>query len=62
MDDSGHVIFDDERDETGTVNTKSHVINVENLKEPIYVGYHLGTTTARDHNLYVKGNLVYEAK
>lgn len=44
------------------MNTKSHAINVENPKESIHVGYHSGTTTARDHNLYVKGNLVYEAK
>ena len=52
----------DERDKRGTVNTRSHVFNVENLTEPIYVGFHLGTTTARDHNLYVKGILVFEAK
>jgi len=44
------------------VNTRSHVFNVENLTGPIYVGFHLGTTTARDHNLYVKGILVFEAK
>lgn len=61
-DDGRHVIVDDERDETGNVQTRSHVFNVESLTASRYVGFHSGTTMARDHNLYVKGNLVFEAK
>jgi hypothetical protein len=60
-DDRRHVIVDDELDEImGTGNTKSHVFNVQSLTNPTYVGYHSGTTKATDHNLYIKGNLVFE--
>jgi hypothetical protein len=52
---------DDELDETGTVYTRTHVFNVESLTNPFYVGYHSGTTFAKDHNLYIKGNLIFEA-
>ena len=31
------------------------------LTASFYVGFHSGTTFARDHNLYIKGNLVFEA-
>jgi hypothetical protein len=60
-DDARHVIVDDEKDENGTVYTRTHVFNVANLTNPFYVGYHSGTTFAKDHNLYIKGNLVFEA-
>jgi hypothetical protein len=60
-DDGRHVIVDDEKDETGTVYTKTHVFNVVSLTNSFYVGFHSGTTFAKDHNLYIKGNLVFEA-
>jgi choice-of-anchor B domain-containing protein len=61
-DDGRHVIVDDELDETGNIKTRSHVFNIESLTAPRYVGYHSGLLPTRDHNLYVKGNLVFEAK
>ena len=60
-DDRTHVIVNDEQDEDGAVNTKSHVFNVKSLTNPTYVGYHSGTTKATDHNLYIKDNLVFQA-
>ena len=59
-DDRRHVIVNDELDEAGTEKTKSYIFNVRNLTNPIYVGHHSGTTTATDHNLYIKGNLVFQ--
>ena len=41
--------------------TRTHIFNIENLDQPQYVGFHTGATNSVDHNLYVKGNLIYEA-
>lgn len=51
--------MNDETDQQ--TNTRTHVFKVESLTNPVYAGYHLGTTLAADHNLYVKGNLVFES-
>jgi len=58
-DDGKHVIVNDETDQQ--TNTRTHVFKVESLTNPVYAGYHLGTTLAADHNLYIKGNLVFES-
>lgn len=58
-DDGKHVVVNDETD-TQTY-TRTHVFNVQSLTNPVYVGYHSGTTLASDHNLYIKGNLVFES-
>jgi len=34
---------------------------VMNLSNPVLAGQHVGTTNAIDHNLYIKGDLVFEA-
>jgi choice-of-anchor B domain-containing protein len=60
-DDRRHVIVDDELDETGAEKSKSHIFNVQSLTNPTYVGFHSGTTTAIDHNQYIKGDLVFQA-
>lgn len=41
-------------------NTRTHVIDLNDLDNPTYVGYFEHATTARDHNLYVDGHLVYQ--
>jgi len=61
-------IMDDELDEVNvqTQNggvappTRTHIWNVENLDAPVYVGFHEGTMHTIDHNLYIKGNLVFQ--
>ena len=62
-DDHAYFIFDDEVDEYfGVVSkTRTHVLNVSDLQNPQYAGYHEGRTSAIDHNLYVLGNKVFQA-
>lgn len=49
----------DELDESGT-NTRTIIWDLEDLDDPFIASEYFGETTAIDHNLYVKGNLVYE--
>ncbi|KAL9185654.1 hypothetical protein ACHAXT_003431 [Thalassiosira profunda] len=62
--DGKRFVFNDETDELdlgGQVPTRTHVFNVEDLDNPVYKGFFEGTTNASDHNLYIKGDLVYQA-
>ena len=61
-DDQEYFLLDDELDETTLGhNTRTRVFDVRDLDAPRLVGFHDGTTAAIDHNLYVKGNRVYQA-
>ena len=55
----------DERDNANAGNTpiptRTHIWNVENLDDPVYEGFYNGTENTIDHNLYVKGNFIYQA-
>jgi choice-of-anchor B domain-containing protein len=55
--------LDDEGDElSGTVKTtRTLVFDVTDLDDPVVAREFLGTTPASDHNLYVKGNHVYQS-
>jgi len=55
--------FNDELDEYygGASKTRTHIMNVEDLINPEYLGYHIGRTAAIDHNLYVHDDLCYQA-
>ncbi len=60
--DHRYFFFGDELDESNFgFNTRTHIFDCLNLDNPVYVGYYSGTTPSIDHNLYVKGNLIYEA-
>lgn len=61
--DSGFIILNDETDEyNGLVNnTRTIILDVHDLDAPTYMGDHLGTTEAVDHNLYVIGNLAFQS-
>ncbi len=61
--DHKYFYMDDELDEQtyGPIPTRTHVWDVRNLSNPIYLGYHNGTEMTIDHNLYVKGNYIYQA-
>lgn len=48
-------------DESDTGNTKTHVFDVSSLTNIFYVGFHQQNHAARDHNLYIVSNLVYQA-
>lgn len=62
-DDHRYFYLDDEGDElAGTVKTtRTIVFDVSDLDDPLVAKEFLGTTPASDHNLYVKGNHVYQS-
>lgn len=57
-----HFLLNDELDETRNGhNTRTYVWDVSDLENPSHTGTFTGTLPNIDHNLYVKGNYVYEA-
>lgn len=61
--DGGYLLMDDELDENnfGLANTRTLIWDMNDLDQPIYMGDHLGTTAAIDHNQYIIGNLCYQS-
>ncbi|NND73312.1 MAG: choice-of-anchor B family protein [Rhodothermales bacterium] len=61
--DHRYFIQGDELDELNgtTTNTRTIIWDVADLDDPILFKEYLASTTAIDHNLYVLGNLVYQA-
>ena len=53
----------DELDEVGGTQalTRTLIFDVRDLDDPILVKEHMGTTAASDHNLYVRGNFMYQS-
>ncbi|MFT5144667.1 MAG: choice-of-anchor B domain-containing protein [Thalassolituus oleivorans] len=52
----------DEIDEIqGVERTRTLIFDVSDLDEPVLVKEHMGVSTSSDHNLYVKGNLMYQS-
>jgi choice-of-anchor B domain-containing protein len=52
----------DETDElTFGMNTRTLIFDVSNLDNPVYADAHLHSTSVIDHNMYVKGNYLYQA-
>jgi len=55
-------LVDDEGDERAFRHpTRTWIWNVSNLDHPELMGHYDGPTSAIDHNLYIRGNLVYES-
>ena len=60
--DHAYFIQDDETDELNLgFNTRTHIWDMADLDSPIYMGYYEADTRSTDHNLYVHGNLVFQA-
>lgn len=60
--DQNFFIQNDEKDERGAIsNTRTHLWNVQDLDNPIYMGDSLLATESFDHNLYVKDQYIYAA-
>jgi len=61
--DQHYFFMDDELDELqGKVErTRTLIWDVSDLDDPQLVGEYLGTTSATDHNLYIRGNLMYQS-
>ncbi|MCY3548202.1 MAG: choice-of-anchor B family protein [Gemmatimonadetes bacterium] len=62
-DDHRYFYMNDETDEVGgnASRTRTLVWDIQDLNDPILVREHFGTTGASDHNLYVIGDLMYQA-
>lgn len=62
-DDHRFFFVNDEGDEiAGTVTrTRTLVWDIEDLDDPVLATEHLGTTSASDHNLYVRGQFMYQS-
>jgi choice-of-anchor B domain-containing protein len=62
-DDHRWFYMNDELDELGgqVSRTRTLVWNIEELDDPILVNEHLGTNPASDHNLYVRGDYMYQS-
>ena len=62
-DDHRYFYMNDETDELGgnVSRTRTLVWDIQDLNDPILVKEHFGTTASSDHNLYVIGDLMYQA-
>ena len=62
-DDQSYFYMNDELDEVQglTTNTRTLIWDVKDLDEPILVKEHLSENRSSDHNLYIKGNLMYQS-
>jgi choice-of-anchor B domain-containing protein len=61
--DQRYFFMDDEGDEIagGTERTRTMIWDLTDLEQPKLAGEFLGTSSASDHNLYIKGNLMYQS-
>ena len=61
--DHRYFFMGDETDETGRLvpNTRTLIWDVADLDDPILVKEHFSENTASDHNLYVRGNLMFQS-
>jgi choice-of-anchor B domain-containing protein len=62
-DDQRYFYLNDEGDEmTGELaGTRTMVFDVSEIEDPVMVSEYFGETRASDHNLYVRGDLMYES-
>ena len=51
----------DEADNPDVTNTRTYLWDVSDLDDPALIGSHDSTTTATDHNQYVKGSYTYQS-
>lgn len=61
--DHRYFYMDDESDELNTVfpGTRTLIWDIADLDDPILVKEHFGETFTSDHNLYIKGDLMYQS-
>ena len=61
--DQRYFFMDDELDELqgNADRTRTLIWDVSDLDDPVLVKEHFGETSATDHNLYIRGNLMYQS-
>ena len=58
--DHNMLYFNDELDEVNNDNmTRTYMLNVEDLDNPMIIGFYEAENTAIDHNLYTRGDKIY---
>lgn len=61
-DDHKYLFMDDELDEQNLgTQTKTYIFNVSDLDNPQFVGFYLSSQFVIDHNMYVKGSLLFQS-
>lgn len=61
-DDQRYFYLGDELDEgAGMEKTRTMIWDLQDLEDPVLVKQFMGTTPATDHNMYVKGNRLYQS-
>jgi choice-of-anchor B domain-containing protein len=61
-DDHAYFFMDDEADEgRGVPQTRTMIFDVKDLENPVLVKEHMGVAHTSDHNLYIKGDYMYQA-
>ncbi|MEQ1895336.1 MAG: choice-of-anchor B family protein [Planctomycetota bacterium] len=56
-----YLFLDDELDDGSFGGARTRILDLTNLAAPTYAGFFGGGAPSIDHNLYVKGNKIYEA-
>jgi len=56
-----HLYLDDELDDGSFGGARTRVFSISNLALPSYLGFFTSGASSIDHNLYVKGNRIYES-
>lgn len=59
--DQRYFFQNDELDEPGVGRTRTHLWDLQDLDNPVYRGFFQHDGSSVDHNLYVKGNFVYQS-
>ena len=60
--DQRYFLLDDEFDELNDHHgTRTYIWDVRDVRQPLLIGTYTSPSPSTDHNLYVRGNLVYEA-
>ena len=59
--DHRYLFVNDELDERYTPATRTLIFDVQELDDPVFVSHWYGPTRAIDHNLYIRGDKLYEA-
>jgi len=60
--DGNYFYLNDELDErNSSLPTTTHILDVSNLSAPVEIGTFTSGSSAIDHNLYVRGNMIYQA-
>ena len=62
-DDQRYLYMNDELDESqvSVMRTRTLIWDVADLEDPVLVAEHMGVEGSTDHNLYIRGNLMYQS-